>query len=63
MELTTVNSVTTWLSTITEIVTAVFGWVGQAITFVTDNPVILIMLVGIMFTGAAVGLLMRFFRG
>lgn len=49
------------LTTVTSIVTAAVGWVGQYVTLVTENPIILAYTL-LPFVGLGVGLLSRLFR-
>lgn len=51
----------TILTTVTDIVTAAVGWVGQYVTLVTENPIILVYTL-LPFVGLGVGLLSRLFR-
>jgi len=45
------------ITTVTSVVTAAFGWAGQAVTFVVENP-----LVGIFVMLPLVGLGIGFFK-
>lgn len=57
------STVTGFLSEIGNIVTEVISWLGEMLTFVTDNPVILVPLLMFFVVGGVVGILMRILRG
>lgn len=49
------------LTSITAIVTAAVGWIGQFVTMITDNPIVLVFCL-IPMVGLGIGLLSRLFR-
>lgn len=57
------NTLTSFLTSLGDIVTAVFGWCGDAIDFIMANPIIYVPLLGFFVVGGAVGILMRVMRG
>lgn len=46
------------LGTVTDIVTAAIGWIGQYVTLITNNP-LLLMFVVVGFIGLGIGLIRR----
>lgn len=60
METTTLAS---FLTSLGDIVTAVFGWVGDALQFIISEPILYVPLLGFFVVGGAVGILMRVMRG
>ena len=50
------------LSTVSAIVTAGFTWAGQAVTFITSNPLVLLF-VALPLVGLGIGFLTRLIRG
>ncbi len=56
-------TVTGFLTELGNIVTEVIGWLGEMLTFVTGNPVILVPLLMFFVVGGVVGILMRILRG
>lgn len=57
------STVTGFLTELGNIVTEVIGWLGEMLTFVTGNPVILVPLLMFFVVGGVVGILMRILRG
>lgn len=57
------TTVSGFLTEIGNIVTEVIGWLGEMLTFVTGNPVILVPLLMFFVVGGVVGILMRILRG
>ena len=57
------STVTGFLTELGNIVTEVIGWLGEMLTFVTGNPVILVPLLMSFVVGGVVGILMRILRG
>lgn len=57
------STVTGFLAELGNIVTEVIGWLGEMLTFVTGNPVILVPLLMFFVVGGVVGILMRILRG
>lgn len=53
----------TFLSFLGTLVTAVIGWMGEVLTFITDNPVILVPMLVFFITGGVVALVQRVMRG
>lgn len=59
----TTEALQNFLSTLGSIVTAVIGWLGSMLDFITSNPVILVPLLMFFVVGGVVGILMRIMRG
>lgn len=59
----TADALSNFLGTLGEIVTAVIGWLGSMLNFITGNPVILVPLLMFFVVGGVVGILMRIMRG
>lgn len=59
METVTIASV---LALITDVITAVFGWMGDVVGFVMANPLILISFVAFFFVGGAIALVVRLIK-
>nr|DAR44815.1 MAG TPA: hypothetical protein [Inoviridae sp.] len=57
------STVTGFLTELGNIVTEVISWLGEMLTFVTGNPVILVPLLMFFVVGGVVGILMRILRG
>ena len=57
------STVSGFLTELGNIVTKVIAWLGQMLTFVTENPVILVPLLMFFVVGGVVGILMRILRG
>ena len=57
------STVTGFLTELGNIVTEVIGWLGEMLTFVTGNPVILVPLLMFFVVGGGVVILMRILRG
>ena len=58
-----VTTIPDFLSTLTEILTKVIAWMGQMLTFITDNPIILVPMLMFFVAGGVIGLIMRVLRG
>ena len=58
--LTTVANV---LTTLGDVITAVIGWMGDVLTFIVENPVILVPMLIFFVTGGVIGLITRLMRG
>ena len=56
-------TVTEILGVFREILTSVIAWMGQMLTFITSNPVILVPLLMFFVVGGVIGLIMRVLRG
>lgn len=50
------------IAEISTVVTGAIGWAGQFVTFVTENPLVL-MFVTFGLIGTGIGILMRLMRG
>lgn len=46
----------------TSVVTAAIGWAGQFVTFITENPLVLLFTI-LSLVGLGAGLVMRLIRG
>lgn len=57
------TTVSGFLTELGNIVTMVISWLGEMLTFVTANPVILVPLLMFFVVGGVVGILMRILRG
>lgn len=57
------STVTGFLTELGNIVTEVISWLGEMLTFVTGNPVILVPLLMFFVVGGVVGILMRILHG
>ena len=57
------STVTGFLTELGNIVTEVISWLGEMLTFVTGNPVILVPLLMFFVVGGVVGILMCILRG
>lgn len=57
------ESASTFLSFLGTLITAVIGWMGEILTFITENPVILIPMLVFFITGGTVALVQRVMRG
>lgn len=57
------STVSGFLTELGNIVTEVISWLGEMLTFVTGNPVILVPLLMFFVVGGVVGILMRILRG
>lgn len=44
------------------IVTGAFGWAGEAVDFITSNPLVMLF-IGLPVVGLGIGFLMRLVRG
>lgn len=53
----------TFLEAMSSIVTAVIGWCGTVLDFITSNEFIWIPLLGFFVVGGSVGILVRVLRG
>lgn len=58
--MSTVETVLTALGTM---VTQVFTWLGTALDFIVENPVILVPMLMFFVTGGVIGLITRLMRG
>lgn len=58
-----VTTIPDFLSTLTEILTKVIAWMGQMLSFITDNPIILVPMLMFFVAGGVIGLIMRVLRG
>lgn len=45
------------------LITAAIGWIGDVVTFVTEQPLILVPMMVFFLAGGAIGLFLRIFRG
>lgn len=52
------NTMTTLLTDLGEVVTSTLEWVGDSVTVIVDNP-LLLLTTGVLVLGAAVGILGR----
>lgn len=50
------------IAMISAVVTEAFVWAGQAVTFITENPLIMLF-VGLPVVGLGIGFVMRLVRG
>lgn len=60
---TTLDTLATFLESMGSIVTSVFTWIGSALNFVIQHPIVYVPLLGFFIVGGAVGILMRVMRG
>lgn len=56
---TVVVTMTEIISSVTEVVTAAFGWMGTALAEITSEPVLLLFCVAIPLVGLGIGLVKR----
>lgn len=54
-------SMTDFTTAVTSLVTAAIGWIGQFVTVITSNPLLLAFVV-VSFVGLGVGLIRRIIR-
>lgn len=57
------STVASFLETLGSIVTAVIGWLGSVLGFITDNPVIIVPMLMFFVVGGCVGIIQRLMRG
>ena len=57
------TTVAGFLTTLGDILTSVITWLGQMLTFITANPVILVPMLMFFVTGGVIGLITRVMRG
>ena len=51
-----------FLSNVGSIITAMVTWMGNIVTFITDNPILYVGIIGILFVSFTVGIVLRLFR-
>lgn len=51
-----------FLSNVGSIITAMVTWMGNILTFITDNPILYVGIIGILFVSFTVGIVLRLFR-
>lgn len=56
--MTTASTMTTLISSLSEVVTATLGWVGDAVETIVGSPYLLLT-TGVLMLGAAIGIIGR----
>lgn len=51
-----------FLTNVGSIITAMVTWMGDILTFITDNPILYVGIIGILFVSFTVGIVLRLFR-
>lgn len=52
----------TFLTNVGSIITAMVTWMGSILTFITENPILYVGIIGILFVSFTVGIVLRLFR-
>lgn len=58
-----VSALSSLITDISSVVTAVLGWMGNIVTFIKGEPLILIGIIAFFFVGGAIGLVKRLIKG